>query len=105
MLARAGFKPLLIERGAPVDKRSILVNKFWEDGVLDPEVNVQFGEGGAGTFGDGTLNTLVKQVFRGRNKVVLSEFVKAGAKEEILYMNKPHIGTDELSKESRKYKK
>lgn len=97
MLARAGFKPLLIERGAPVDKRSILVNKFWEDGVLDPEVNVQFGEGGAGTFSDGKLNTLVKDV-SGRNKVVLSEFVKAGAKEEILYMNKPHIGTDELRK-------
>lgn len=55
MLARAGFKPLLIERGAPVDKRSILVNKFWEDGVLDPEVNVQFGEGGAGTFSDGKV--------------------------------------------------
>lgn len=97
MLARAGFKPLLIERGAPVDKRSILVNKFWEDGVLDPEVNVQFGEGGAGTFSDGKLNTLVKDV-SSRNKVVLSEFVKAGAKEEILYMNKPHIGTDELRK-------
>ena len=62
---------------------------------------MQFGEGGAGTFSDGKLNTLVKDV-SGRNKVVLSEFVKAGAKEEILYMNKPHIGTDELSKESRR---
>lgn len=97
MLARAGFKPIVVERGASVDERCKKVNLFWESGELDTQVNVQFGEGGAGTFSDGKLNTLVKDV-SGRNKVVLEEFVKAGAKEEILYVNKPHIGTDRLQK-------
>jgi len=97
MLARAGFMPIVLERGASVDERSRVVNNFWETGKLDTEINVQFGEGGAGTFSDGKLNTLVKDV-SGRNTVVLKEFVKAGAKEEILYVNKPHIGTDELQK-------
>lgn len=97
MLARAGFNPVLLERGASVDERKSKVDNFWNNGELDTEVNVQFGEGGAGTFSDGKLNTLVKDV-SGRNKVVLEEFVKAGAKEEILYVNKPHIGTDRLQK-------
>ncbi len=96
MLAKAGFKPILLERGKPVKERKQDVEAFWEGGMLNPESNVQFGEGGAGTFSDGKLNTLVKDKY-GRNKQVLSIFVKAGAPEEILYDHKPHIGTDVLS--------
>ena len=96
ILAENGYRPLMIERGANVDQRMEDVKKFWETGVLDPDSNVQFGEGGAGTFSDGKLNTLVKDSF-GRNKKVLEIFVKNGAPEEILYQNKPHIGTDVLS--------
>lgn len=96
MLAQAGFKPILLERGKPVDERTKDVAAFWEGGKLNPSSNVQFGEGGAGTFSDGKLNTLVKDKY-GRNKEVLSIFVKEGAKEEILYDQKPHIGTDVLS--------
>ena len=92
-----GYKPLIIERGKKVEDRLIDVERFWETGILDVESNVQFGEGGAGTFSDGKLNTMVKDKF-GRNKVVLETFVKFGAPEEIIYVNKPHIGTDVLSK-------
>lgn len=95
MLSKNGYRPIVIERGKMVDKRSQDVLAFWENGVLDPESNVQFGEGGAGTFSDGKLNTLVKDPV-GRNKKVLELFVEAGAPEEILYVNKPHIGTDIL---------
>ncbi|MCR4672959.1 MAG: FAD-dependent oxidoreductase [Lachnospiraceae bacterium] len=95
MLARAGFAPVVLERGGSVEKRAEKVRSFWEGGALDPECNVQFGEGGAGTFSDGKLNTLVKST-DGKHKAVLEEFVKHGAKEEILYDNKPHLGTDEL---------
>lgn len=94
-LARAGFKPILFERGKEAHERKRDVERFWEEGVIDPQSNVQFGEGGAGTFSDGKLNTMVKDEF-GRNRVVLEEFVKHGASEEILYINKPHIGTDKL---------
>ncbi len=97
MLAKAGFKPVLLERGAPVEQRTKDVEKFWEEGMLNPESNVQFGEGGAGTFSDGKLNTLVKDK-HGRNREVLSLFVEAGAPEEILYDHKPHIGTDILTR-------
>lgn len=97
MLASAGFRPILLERGDPVEKRTKAVHTFWESGKLDTESNVQFGEGGAGTFSDGKLNTLVKDKY-GRNKEVLSLFVKMGAPPEILYDHKPHIGTDVLSK-------
>lgn len=97
LLARAGFCPLIVERGERVEERMKTVSSFWEEGLLTKNSNVQFGEGGAGTFSDGKLNTLVKDV-TGRNTKVLEEFVKAGAKEEILYVNKPHIGTDELQK-------
>ncbi len=97
MLAEAGFCPILLERGKPVEQRVLDVQEFWEKGKLNPESNVQFGEGGAGTFSDGKLNTLVKDKY-GRNRKVLSLFVEAGAQEEILYDHKPHIGTDELSK-------
>lgn len=95
MLARAGFRPLLLERGKPVEERSRDVETFWQTGKLMCESNVQFGEGGAGTFSDGKLNTLVKDKY-GRNKEVLSVFVKEGAPEDILYDYKPHIGTDIL---------
>lgn len=94
-LARAGYRPLILERGEEADKRQKTVDRFWKDGVLDPDSNVQFGEGGAGTFSDGKLNTLVKDPF-GRNKEVLKRFVEAGAPGEILYQQKPHLGTDVL---------
>lgn len=96
LLAEAGFKPILLERGKCVEERTKDVLAFWEGGKLNPESNVQFGEGGAGTFSDGKLNTLVKDKY-GRNKKVLSVFVKEGAPEEILYDYKPHIGTDVLT--------
>lgn len=95
LLSYYGYRPLMIERGEPVEKRTETVKKFWQDNVLNTESNVQFGEGGAGTFSDGKLNTLVKDKF-GRNRFVLETFVKFGAPEEILYINKPHIGTDIL---------
>lgn len=95
LLAREGYRPLLLERGRNVENRQKDVEKFWQSGVLDTESNVQFGEGGAGTFSDGKLNTLVKDKL-GRNKEVLRIFVEAGAPEEILYEAKPHIGTDVL---------
>lgn len=95
MLARAGYRPLVIERGADVEKRTEAVKNFWEKGTLSADCNVQFGEGGAGTFSDGKLNTLVKDK-SGRNRAVLEIFAKAGAGGEICYMNKPHIGTDVL---------
>ena len=94
-LAMEGYKPLLIERGFDVDSRLKDVEEFWETGNLRPGSNVLFGEGGAGTFSDGKLNTLVKDKF-GRNRKVLEIFVKAGADPKILYENKPHIGTDVL---------
>lgn len=95
MLAKAGFRPILIERGKPIEERCVDVENFWESGKLCTESNVQFGEGGAGTFSDGKLNTLVKDKY-GRNKKVLSIFVDEGAGEDILYDYKPHIGTDVL---------
>lgn len=95
LLAREGYRPLIIERGASVRERRKDVEKFWETGVLDPSSNVQFGEGGAGTFSDGKLNTLVKDP-AGRNRFVLETFVKFGAPEDILWEQKPHIGTDIL---------
>ncbi len=94
-LAKAGYCPVLLERGADVDQRRQDVERFWQEGVLDPASNVQFGEGGAGTFSDGKLNTLVKDKY-GRNKAVLETFVHFGADPSILYEAKPHIGTDVL---------
>lgn len=104
MLAKAGFRPILLERGKTVEERTEDVERFWQLGKLDPKSNVQFGEGGAGTFSDGKLNTLVKDKY-GRNREVLSVFVKAGAPEEILYDQKPHIGTDVLAKVIRQIRK
>lgn len=94
-LARAGYQPLVIERGQEAQERKKTVDLFWKDGILDPDSNVQFGEGGAGTFSDGKLNTLVKDP-NGRNHEVLKRFVAAGAPEEIIYQQKPHLGTDVL---------
>ena len=96
-LCLAGFRPILIERGKTVEERTKDVEEFWKTGVLNTASNVQFGEGGAGTFSDGKLNTVVKDPMR-RNAFVLETLVKFGAPEEILYENKPHIGTDILCK-------
>lgn len=95
ILAEVGFSPILIERGKPVEDRQKDVETFWKTGVLDTSSNVQFGEGGAGTFSDGKLNTVVKDPAN-RNQFVLETFVRFGAPEHILYENKPHIGTDIL---------
>ncbi|MBS7298325.1 MAG: hypothetical protein KIG65_04525 [Eubacteriales bacterium] len=92
-LSRAGFRPIVVERGADVDSRTKAVESYWSGGDLDENTNVQFGEGGAGTFSDGKLNTGTKDI---RIFAVLSEFVKFGAKDDILINNKPHIGTDIL---------
>ena len=88
-----GIKPLLIERGAPVEERERKINSFFDTRVLDTETNIQFGEGGAGTFSDGKLNT---QTHSPLNKEVLQLFVRFGAPKEILYLSKPHIGSDNL---------
>lgn len=95
-LAKSGYKPIVIERGLDVENRKKTVEKFWNTGELDTECNVSFGEGGAGTFSDGKLNTMVKDRF-GYNRKVLETFVRFGAPKEILYLQKPHIGTDKLA--------
>ncbi|MHB1395031.1 MAG: NAD(P)/FAD-dependent oxidoreductase, partial [Clostridia bacterium] len=94
ILAQAGARPILLERGLDVDSRRQSVLKFWQTGALDTNNNVQFGEGGAGAFSDGKLKTGKKDF---RKMKVLSEFVEAGAPPEIMYLSKPHIGTDRLS--------
>lgn len=97
MLAKMGFRPLILERGKSVRERSTDTFGFWRDGVLNPESNAQFGEGGAGTFSDGKLYSQVKDSkYLGRK--VLTELVEAGANPEILFVNKPHIGTYKLIK-------
>lgn len=101
ILAQAGLRPIVIERGKPVDERIKDVEEFWakaalgsgSDAVPDPESNVQFGEGGAGTFSDGKLTTGIKDV---RIRKVMEEFVAAGADKTILYKHRPHLGTDKL---------
>jgi len=97
MLAKHGYKPIILERGYDVDTRTKAVEAFWNSGTLDTDSNVQFGEGGAGTFSDGKLNTLVKDK-NGRNTEVLRIFVECGAPHDILYESRPHIGTDILKK-------
>ena len=93
ILAQAGLRPLVLERGQEVDARTASVERFWREGTLNEQSNVQFGEGGAGTFSDGKLTTGIKDA---RIRKVLEEFVVAGAPKEILYKQKPHIGTDVL---------
>ena len=90
MLARAGYRPLILERGLDADSRAKAVARYWTDGTLDPECNVQFGEGGAGTFSDGKLNTLVKDP-SGRNKEVLKILAQAGADPTITYVNRDEL--------------
>ena len=92
-LAAAGYKPLLLERGECVEARAATVDAYWAGGVLNTESNVQFGEGGAGTFSDGKLTTRINDR---RCEKVLEQFTQAGASEEILYKAKPHIGSDVL---------
>ena len=94
-LAQAGQKPILLERGEDVDSRLKTVKDFWQGKPLNPSSNVQFGEGGAGTFSDGKLNTMVKDK-EGYMKEVYRIFIENGADESIMYINKPHIGTDKL---------
>lgn len=95
LLAEQGFCPIVLERGADVDKRTSQVSAYWKGESLNLNSNVQFGEGGAGTFSDGKLNTMVKDVSK-RSSKVFEVFVEHGAPSEILYLNKPHIGTDQL---------
>lgn len=95
MLARYGYRPLVIERGKPIDERVKDVENYWNGGTLNTESNVAFGEGGAGTFSDGKLTTRIKDP---SIDCVLRQFVACGAPEEITYLAKPHIGTDRLRK-------
>jgi uncharacterized FAD-dependent dehydrogenase len=95
LLAQMGFKPIVLERGKPVRERTQDTWALWRKNILNPESNVQFGEGGAGTFSDGKLYSQIKDPkFYGRK--VIAEFIKAGAPEEIRYVAKPHIGTFRL---------
>jgi uncharacterized FAD-dependent dehydrogenase len=93
-LARSGYKPLVFERGAKVGERTQDIMQFWHTGALKTDSNVQFGEGGAGTFSDGKLTTRIKDR---RTRMVLTELVGAGAPAEILFQQKPHLGTDNLA--------
>lgn len=91
LLAQYGYNPLIIERGAPIERRSADVKNFWEHGQLNPESNVQFGMGGAGAFSDGKLTTRSKDL---RSRKIFDELVAFGAPQEILYEKHPHVGTD-----------
>ena len=95
ILAQMGLKPIVLERGKPVRERTLDTWGLWRNGRLDPESNVQFGEGGAGTFSDGKLYSQIKDP-RYLGRKVMSEFVKAGAPPEIMYVSKPHVGTFRL---------
>lgn len=102
ILAEAGTRPILLERGLDVDSRRQEVLRFWRTGVLSTTTNVQFGEGGAGTFSDGKLKIGKKD---SRKMKVLSELVEAGAPPEIMYLSKPHIGTDRLNETVREIRR
>ena len=92
-LAKNGYAPLVIERGKPITDRAQDVEHYWNGGSLDPESNVMFGEGGAGTFSDGKLTTRIKDI---RVREIMEQLIECGAPEEIRYLAKPHIGTDRL---------
>ena len=94
VLVLAGLSPIVLERGLPIEQRQAKVDAFWQKGVLDPNANAEYGEGGAGAFSDGKLNSGIKE--KELSRFVLETFVKFGAPEEILYLNKPHVGTDRL---------
>ena len=102
VLAKAGLRPIILERGCPVEERAEHVSMFRTQGVLNPESNVQFGEGGAGTFSDGKLNTGIKDE---RIRFVFETFVQCGAPDEILWQAKPHIGTDNLKNTVRNFRR
>lgn len=102
LLAKAGARPIIVEQGEDVDARNRTIRRFFEDGVLNPHSNVQFGEGGAGTFSDGKMNSSVKDPL---NRYVLETFVRHGAQNEILRTNKPHVGTDRLVEVLRSFRK
>ena len=93
VLAKCGARPILLERGQPVEQRQADVERFWHGGALDTESNVQFGEGGAGAFSDGKLNTGTKDV---RHRFIMETLVRCGAPDAILTDAKPHVGTDKL---------
>lgn len=93
VLAEYGYRPLILEKGEDIDRRTESVNNYWKGGALNTCSNVQFGEGGAGTFSDGKLTTRIKDPLC---RYVLEQFVRFGAPEEILSKAKPHIGTDNL---------
>ncbi len=93
VLAEAGLRPIVLEQGEAVEARKETVEQFWQTGVLNPQSNVQFGEGGAGTFSDGKLSTGTKDP---RHRWILEQMVSAGAPEDILIDAKPHVGTDKL---------
>ena len=97
MLAENGYNPIILERGEKIEDRIKTVEEFFNTNKINKESNIQFGEGGAGTFSDGKLNTLTKDKFN-RHKKVFEIFIENGAPEEIMYLNKPHIGTDILRK-------
>jgi len=94
VLALSGMRPLVLERGLSIEERTEKVNALWQRGELDPRANAEFGEGGAGAFSDGKLNSGIKE--KDLSRFILKTFVKFGAPEEILYDAKPHIGTDRL---------
>ena len=94
VLALAGMRPIVLERGLSMEERAPKLDALWDKGVLDPNANAEYGEGGAGAFSDGKLNSGIKE--KELSRFVLETFVKYGAPEEILYLNKPHIGTDRL---------
>lgn len=102
ILAEAGYNPIILERGRDIDRRINDTERFWSGGELDPESNVQFGEGGAGTFSDGKLTTRINDPFC---RLVLEKFVEFGAPKEILIKAKPHIGTDNLRSIVKKIRK
>ena len=92
-LAKAGLNPIIIERGGQIHERKEKIKKLWENGILDEECNVQFGEGGAGTFSDGKLTTGIKDR---RIRTVIKTISEYGGGEELLYKQRPHVGTDKL---------
>jgi len=95
ILAECGLRPIIIEKGSSVEQRTLDVKNFWDKGILNPNSNIQFGEGGAGTFSDGKLGSQIKNEHSRCDKV-LTELALAGAPKEILILNKPHVGTDYL---------